>query len=305
MPIQIEDNDGKYTLYKEFDLNGTKTWLQSLDLSPKTKEMKFEDLSLSSGYSLYKEIEEKLRLGDTAISLFNHPVYLDPNNKKTGYVIDKSGKILFKIKLKQESKNLIIDKVWDHRNLPHSGPWEIHNAALSTNKSLDFLKGFENKNDMILWAKKGKLKSVELLRYGLKFDLIDGKLQCQSEPFEGYFLDSKRNDFGLNHALTLEHPIKGKKLLLADADAIFVSTKILQPKAKGFGKIALALHKMDVVADLVKGIIPKAIQRQTFKFDHSKDKLRFTAFDLRAITGEICVSACFKVIFQYLRSTIT
>lgn len=288
IPTQIEDKQGVYSLYRELTINQTKTWLLAFDLTPKPKANDFKNLSLFSAYSLYKESLEQAKIEKASVSLFQDKIFIDPNNKYRGYAQDPSGKITFQVKLKQKGDNLSIDKVWDYRELPASGPWELHNAALLKNKSLNFLKGFENKDAIILWSQKGKLKKVELPRYGLKFDLEGGKLLCRTPEFDDYFINPDKNDFNLAHGLILEHPTKGKKILLGDADALDSASKKLNAKAKGFGNISLALHQLGVVADLIQGILPKVVNRKSFEMDKERDHLHFTSFDLRPHTGEIC-----------------
>lgn len=286
--VQIEDKGGQYSLYKEYEINGTKTWLLAFDLTPKPEAVDFTNLSLFSAYSLYKEGKAQEKIEKGSISLLKDNLFIDPTDRKKGFILDPSGKIAFQVKLKQASNNLTIDKVWDCRELPASGPWELHNAALLENKSLNFLKGFENKEDIILWAKKGKLKKVELPRYGLKFDLEGGRLLCKTPGFEGYYVNPEKNDFNLFHGLILEHPTLGKKLLLADADAIESRSKPLSPKARGLGTISLAIHHLGVATDMIQGNMPKEVQREVSRMDRSKDNLHLTAFDLRPHTGEIC-----------------
>lgn len=73
---------------------------------------------------------------------------------------------------------------------------------------------------------------------------------------EGYKV-SVRPD-GLRHALYLEHPNpkKPNKILLANSKALERKEKSIFPKARGFGKMALGLHYLGVVYDLVKNGIP-------------------------------------------------
>lgn len=292
---QIEEADGKYSFYKQFDIEGTPTWIQRLDLTPKPKAIeKDKTPGLLEMYSTYKKKIAQDKMRQSSLPFLEQGIYVDPVKPGRGYALDPSGtKISFALGIKKKSKDLIVDKVWDYREPLATGPWEVFSGAFLKDKSLICLKGFENKKDMVLWSQKGSLKRVELPRYGLSFALENGKLMCQTKPYSGYFINPDATDFdkrGLSHALILEHPDpqKTKKLLIPDASVLYRGKKTLKPKASGFGKISLFFHYLGLMSDLIKHqISPPVVKRPKTEYSNAKS-LNFTAFDLRPFTGEIC-----------------
>ena len=294
IPTQIEDRNGTYTLYKKFKVRGKETWLQGVMAKPKGPKKLSNNFI--KAFLQYQMDIEKIEKGPENFSLFDQGLYINPKKRHYGYILSSSGtKLDFEIKLAKSGQDLKCEGVKDLRGNIPSPFYQINNAASLKNKTLDFLKVFENPNQMLLWSKRGELKRVELIRYGLVFEVKHGKLHCLTEPYKGYSVNAGASDIEkkvLHYSLLLEHPDpkKPNKLLLANSDALERQKKSLLPKAHGFGKIALALHYMKIVYNVVKkgDPLPSFKKEEILTFKETEEKLSFTAFDLRPYTGEIC-----------------
>ena len=282
MPIQIEVRNGKNILYKQFELKGKKIWLQGLDIKPKAQK---KPKGLLASYTAFKKDRKK----EAPLAFFDNGVFINPKTKKAYTLNTAKTKLELEMKLQICGADLRFSHVRDLRTSLPTGRWKINHAGALKSKNLDFLNAFENKEHIILWRKKGELKKIEFQRYGLTFAVKNGQLYGLTEPFIGYKV-SVRPD-GLRHALYLEHPNpkKPNKILLADSKALEKKEKSISPKARGLGKIALGLHYLGVVYDLVKkGIPPASVKQEIETFSNEPKELFFTAFDIRPYTGEIC-----------------
>lgn len=194
VPTQIQEGNGQIAFYKKFN----DKWLQCVDLSSQIAS-------------------------EVAFPYFKRQLYIDSLNQMKGYLLDLSGsKLDLELNLKQTSKGLTILSVQDLRGKKPGIRWKVISAG--TVKGLDFLKDFENKEEIILWSKKNQLKKIEFTRYGLIFAVEQGNLKCLTEPYLGYTLNkpaTTEKKQGIQHALLLEppNPKKPKKLLVSDCRA--------------------------------------------------------------------------------------
>lgn len=301
IPTQIEERNGKNILYKQFEVKGKQIWLQRLDITPKAQK---KPKGLFASYLAFKK-----DLKEVPLSFFDNGLFINPKTKKAYSLNTARTKIELEMKLQTRGHDLVCRSVRDHRTSQPTGSWKINHAASLKNKNLDFLKAFENPEQMILWRKKGSLRKIEFPRYGLTFAVKNGQLYGLTEPFIGYKVSVHPD--GLRHALYLEHPNpkKPNKILLADSKALETKSKTLHPKAKGLGKIALGLHYLGVVYDLVKqGIPPSIVKHETEAFNNEPKHLSYTAFDIRPYTSEICKTTthweanCFELIKHAIAS---
>lgn len=295
IPIRIEVTGDKVHFYKKFVIQGQETWLQALDMTPQPPK------NTKKGWLAdYKALKKALSK-ESSVHLFDNGLYINPKNRKKAYVIHENGSIDFEVRLKPSQEGLIANQIFDLRDSKRTGPWQVNTAVAMKNKSIECLSCFENKEEILLWSRKGLLKQVELPRYGLKFSLSHGHLECLTAPYEGYRVKLEATDVekkGIPHALLLEHPDEKmpKKLLVPDSNALELKEKILMPKARGFGKIALVY---EFVQHVRKNTLPPLVARPIPAFDAST-QISHTAFDLRPFTGQICKASA-KDYFQLAR----
>lgn len=271
---RIEERNDSYFLYKQIEVNGALCWLQATDFREKPEKQN----ALTQLLEL--EFDQKQA---KQIPFLKEGLYVNPSNPKEGYLLD-GAKAAFKVSLKKNS----IQSWTDLRRPLTTGPWELCRASDIEEKGLEFLKTFENSDSVLLFSKKGSLKKVELVRYSITFALKGGKLVSETEPFVGYAINPDGDTKGFTHALVLEHPTKGKKLLFPDARALRQGIEILQPEGRGFAKIGMAVEKAKRLKNLIQGRYPSIVTRTVESFKSQADSLNFNVVDLRTYTEEIC-----------------
>lgn len=304
-PCQIERHDGQFFMFKKLNVEGGK-WLQSLPLDSLKKaptllsaleDLKHTDTKFNL-INILKTLFKLLRIVNAKPNLplpflFDHGLYVDPKNKKEGFALDQNGKASFKLLLKPTRSGLIIDKVIDLRAKKPKAAMKVNQGASTNHRGIEELSFLENKDKMLLWSLKGKLKRVELPRLNLTFNVSGGRLKCKSPGLKGYYVKigaSLAEKKGFPYAIVLEHPdpTKPKKLLLPDADALVSKKESLRPKAYGIGKAVLLMKQIVQLIQALSGITPKMPVKWSFGLDEMRKIASYTAFDIRPYTGEIC-----------------
>lgn len=284
LPTRIEESGEVLRFYKKVSIQGKDVWLQSLDLTPNVPKAAKKGL-----FASIKEFKKALAK-ENSIDLFSRGLYIDPEKKNKAYVVNEKGTVDFEVRMKPSKEGLVIQQLFDLRGANRTGPWQVNSAASIKNKSIDLLSSFENKEEILLWSRKGQLKKVEMPRYGLSFSVANGQLTCLTSPYVGYLvkLDALTNEKkGIPQSLLLEHPDdkRPKKLLVPDPAALSVESKLLPPKARGFAKIALLY---EFIRHIKEQTLPGVVKRSIPTFDSTKATISHTAFDLRPFTGQIC-----------------
>lgn len=310
--VQIEHRQGRYALYRKAAMDGGK-WVQKAPaeifaFDGKEKKGKKRILSFFE-----KKVKPFLNLlaNKTRLPFLENDLYLDPANPLRGLVLNAEGGIDFEVLLKETKQGLTISGLFDLRGEKRQGPWQVNNAGSVKRASLGFLESFENLNEVLLYTQKGQLKKIELYRYGLSFELEKGHLTCLTEPYKGYIVNphaTLKEKQGMVHALMLEHPNpnKPKKLLVSEAKSLNAEAEQVMPTAKGLGKIALLVHWIQMAFQMLKGRMPQFPIALQEKLDGKSRKLSFASFDLRPLTGELCVTsrkereACLDLVKQAL-----
>lgn len=306
-PCQIEKTADQVFMYKELDIEGKK-WFQSLPLdrlkpSPKLlealKKLSSKDKGKKITFKGFLEIMSalfKVIKSETKYPLpflFDNGLFIDPKNQKTAYSIDEKGKTTFKFGLSHTKNGLTIDYVIDLRGKKPSEPMQVNHGAKVNHKGVEALSALENKENILLWSSKGRLKKAELPRLGLSFSVSDGRLKCKNPAYKGYYLKldaSIEEKKGFPKAIVLEHPdpTKPKKLIVPNADALIPKEEMMGPTAFGMGKIFLFIKQIVQLIKILRGRLPKLTTRQSFGIDPKLQKVAYTSFDLRPYTGEIC-----------------
>lgn len=293
-PFQIEENPRETRLYRKI---GEK-WLQYISpaLFSKASLEKLEGKRKASE-GLIKKIFSALKgvMKKTAsqmLPFIGNGLYIDPKNPTRGTVLNGKGEVDFEITLKYSKEGVSFEEVKDFRE-GKTTLWKVATLASIKKKGLECLEAFENKEEILLFSQKSRLKKVELPRYGLTFTLDKGRLKCELPPYRGYLVKanaSLQEKKGLTHALFLEHPDpkKEKKLLLPEASALKMEQELLPPRAYGFGKIALLFHYLRLMFNLLRGKMGTVSLKVRYAFDPEKRKIGFTAYTIRPYTGEIC-----------------
>ena len=80
-----------------------------------------------------------------------------------GYTINEKGEPILEFRFKETSRGLVVNQVIDRRQAPLES-WQVNHAG--DVKGLNFLQKIENKDQILLWSQKGRLKRVELPRLG-------------------------------------------------------------------------------------------------------------------------------------------
>lgn len=275
---QIEAHDQEMFIYKKVNLEGKETWMQSLDLK-KTERKKPK--GLIEAWKTYKKLQKE----KTSTQFFARDFYVDPNHPDRKFVISETGQVEFEVKLEPSANEIKVSSLYDLRG-KRSGPWTI--SPLQDLKGpLEALTRIENKEEIRLWSRKGKLKKVELPRYGLEFQLNEGRLECTREPFKGYTVKLDALDHekkGIAHALLLEPPNERmpKKLLVPTVESFTIDKKILMPKGRGLGKLRLIIK---MIRSLMKGKWIKTVIKPILALNK---KPSYVTFDLVPFTEQIC-----------------
>lgn len=265
IPTQIQVHRGISRIYKKIN----NAWLQPINLRSNPRK--------NSLYAQFKELSSKPQ-----VKLFDQGLFIDPSKPNKAYKVNEKGDVLFEVRLKSTSDGLTITKVYDLRGHQRNGPWNVATVASIKNKAISALTCFERNDEILLWSQKGRLKKIELPRYGLSFN---EQLECLTPPYTGYRVDlnaTNEEKNGIEHALLLIAPSEKlhNQLLVPDADALRVKEQTLHAKAKGFAKIALAYQFLTHQT--------KSIERSTVIFKKSPSHISYTAFDLRPFTNQIC-----------------
>lgn len=220
----IEAEDGAYRFYKKFPAQEKSFQVMPIvNDQPKTKaplpSKKFEWKAFLQELNSTKE-HHPLR------TLAGEALFFDPEHPKVALALDVAGNIRFKAQLRPL-------RVTDCRGNKESGPYEIQTLKNMEDPVFDCLRRFENDQHIMLFAKNGKVKQAELLRYGLKFTCKDNKLMCEDPNYEGYWIDLNHQLSHVPHALILRHsdPIKWAKVILSDSPS---SQQLVRQQKRSF-----------------------------------------------------------------------
>lgn len=301
-PIQIELEAEKLTFYTKLPIEGGK-WVQILQDNPFDPEnLQKVKSPVNAGanpigfraiFKAFSELEKQAEEQDLAVSAFAHyRIYMDPSNPASFYCLDQKGDAAFQLNVKQTPEGIVIENVKDYRTSPTSH-WQVNQASLMQNEAIEALACFENKSNMLLWSQGGKLQKIELPRYNLTFAFQQGRLVCTEGSFKDYFIDlsaSLKEKKGFFHALMLQHsdPIKPKKLLIPEAEAITSKHQLAFPQASGLAKIPYFFEKIITIISALLGKPFKLNLKLRFEMDPKRGTLGYNCFDIRPFTGEIC-----------------
>lgn len=274
--VQIESTNGKQlSIYKNFTIDDSPKWLQSL---PKSTLF---NLSTS----------DKEALANATLPYFNYGIYQDPQDQSSLYCLDKKGEIAIKIHLKKWRDQFIFKNITDFRTKEPTSYDNMSTAHQLKSEAIDQLSLFENRGKIILFEKRKVLKKIELPRFGLSFSQKNGRFVCNQPNYKDYAIDfsaTLQEKKGMIHSLLLVHPdpTKPKKLLFPDAKAIKDTFDNVTPKAYGLVKAFHFIKKMYEV--YFQGKMPEVKQKWLKEIDPSQPFLSYHCVEIRPFTGEVC-----------------
>lgn len=205
-------------------------------------------------------------------------LYVDPQNSSKQFVVDHSGKEIFELEFKKGKHGLILENVIDLRAEKES--FQLNLGSDLKDSKLEGLLGIEHSKNILLWSQKGKIKKVELPRYGLEFRVEGRRLICTTPKFKDYYVlmnPSLKDKNQLSSSIVLEHPNpkKPRKLLLASSHALQISSTPVETKAAGLSKF---IQKMQP---------PLTEREKLLQVNPYGKKLSYLEVDLRPFTNEI------------------
>lgn len=212
---RIEVEKGPARFYKTFSSRGETKQLQVMPiLKESTSDIdkivhsKNKDFKWKALFREFTKTYQKHPI----MALAGNALFFDHKDPHTGLVLEPSGALRFKVQLKPL-------KVIDCRGQNESVPYDIQTLDSVEDQTLKRLSRFENGENIVLFSQKGKLKQVELVRYGLKFHSKDNKLYLSDPKYEGYFVDLDRMYGNVPNALLLRHadPAKLPKVIVPDS----------------------------------------------------------------------------------------
>lgn len=298
VPVLIKSEKGQLFYFQQ---NQAGEWLQYLSpglFSPKTKDAVLKQRQ-KKGRGQIGLLMDFLKLMNKKEANPPHflakGLFVDPKDPLKAQVLDAQGKCLYKIQFKQQWQGLEIDKIEDLRQ-GSQGSYQLNLGGDLSTSELKALSSIEHVNNMFLWSQKGRLKKVELPRYGLIFEVQGKQLVVSEGPLKGYKLKlnpSAEDKRQLKSGLVLEptDPKKPTKLLLPPSRALESSEYELKTKAKGLGKLFYFFQKIRQFIELIKtGKIPEFFSETQIQPNPRLEKLSYTTVDLRPFTQELVLS---------------
>ncbi len=217
---------------------------------------------------------------------FKKGFYIDPQNPMRGYKLDEKGNVLMTYAFRQTSSALELVSVND--------TLQLNVASDFATSGLEFLARFENAENILLWSQHGKLTKVELPRYKLSFGLnAQNELVSLDPQFEGYKVVANPHPADKKHlacALVLksDDPTKPKKLIVPSSEALTLREKVVTHSAKGFGRVLLMFKHVYEFINLMLGNKNQVNFDTILGVSNTLDEVRYSTFDLRAYTEEVC-----------------
>lgn len=291
---KIEKEGEQFRFYKKFQ--GREKVLQSLCL----KEIEQKKVDRSQFYKELPNIKKAMKVlfqssetehgYDTLHSLAGKGLFFDPETPDEGLCFDSKDNVQFKVKFNHSRTNEVQWTVTDCRGKKESGPYQACTLDSIAQEDLKRLEQFENGKDILVFAKQGKLKKVEFLRYGLSFTLKKRRLMCDHPKYQGYFIDlnaSVSDKSGIPFSLALKHKDEEMPMKLILPDGAVLKNETIE-KEKNFS----LLSQLWILG---KAIFNKSFSPQEFIEkssvcgpQHTKEKtLKYHVFTVRPYTREL------------------
>lgn len=223
---------------------------------------------------------------------FFEEMYIDPSNPSHGYKLNARNEILYEVVFKETRTGLTVDHVIDRRSGSQE-PWQIHPGEGIA--EIHCFTEIENPGQVSIWSQKGKIKKVELPRYGLSFAFEQGDWKCLNDALKGYKLVSDatcESKQGIEHSLLLRHPDPAmpKKLIVPGSECL--TTESIQLQAVPLGVFGLIIYVIELMVAAIKRYLGRpgsidALSKTTLAFGNSA-KMSHTIYELRPYTDEIC-----------------
>lgn len=312
-PIQ-QEQEGEITRYFFKMADGSSTFVEetkdNLQFYRQTKEgnwLQYVSPELLSSKGMEKLLEGKKGLGLIfgMLSFINKKtfeqlpewlaggMFIDPKNPLKGMVLNEKGQTLFNLQFAVNKTGLKLEKVQDLRQADNN-TYQLNLGNDLSSSELQALQGLEQPENILLWSQKGRVKRVELRRYGLTFDVEGNRLVCNDPKLKGYYVvlnPSLQDKKQLECALVLDHPDskKPRKLLLPQSQFIQSDIEIVKPKVQGFAKIIYLFQQIYQLIQLMRGKVTHMVHETNLKVSTTENKLSYTALDLRPFTSEIVI----------------
>lgn len=279
-PCRIEGKKGEYRYYKTYPFKSGE--LQAVPYYRFQSSLEKEDHSFS-----LKAVLALLKNGLMPASIpilpyiFDHGLYVDPQQPLIGFCADPKGNLLFRVELEDlKGLGLKIKRLFDWRD--NTGPWEVMCGADSSHPIVEKLSCIEHPSQILLYAQDRTLTRLELPRFGMKFELKENRIACLDPAFKGYSIDlsaaeKDKKEIAFSLLLIPSDLNQPKKLLVPESAALSMNDQRQLQMGPGISWLMWFLLSK----------YPSVESKRHYEVSSKEKQLSYFLLDIRPCTHEL------------------